>query len=195
MDIIGDAFGFLQSGISVISLHHYFTVSGVSQAPCAQLNKFIRALGLLSQWAQIMPEWHLEDDRLLMIKVIMEAASFLGSDNVFRRYAFDGGKALLVNGYSITTYSHPLSDEDLEAVEMTWDRDSDSAITATKVRPAIVELGQRAAVDLTSLDDIRRRKSSYFLADVRKLPLHGQAVFTYRNDRGKRIELHWSDAV
>ena len=142
-----------------------------------------------------MPEWHLQGDRILMIKVIMEASSFLGADNVFRRYAFDGGKALLVNGYSITTYSHPLSDEDLNALEMTWGRDSDSAIAAIGIRPAIVELGHRVANHSTGLVDMRRRKSSYFLADVHKLPLYGQAVFIYRNDRGKRIELHWFDAV
>lgn len=47
------------------------------------------------------------------ITLIQRVLDFVGGDNMFRRYAFEDGKWLLVQGYSLTVFEEPLVVEDL----------------------------------------------------------------------------------
>lgn len=47
------------------------------------------------------------------ITLIQRVLDFVGGDNMFRRYSFEDGKWLLVQGYSLTLFEEPLVVEDL----------------------------------------------------------------------------------
>lgn len=54
------------------------------------------------------------------IKIILRAAKFLGGDNLFKRYAFDGGRTLMTLGHSIIVFKETLTPEHYKNVEHTW---------------------------------------------------------------------------
>ncbi|GAA94400.1 glycosyltransferase family 31 protein [Mixia osmundae IAM 14324] len=123
MDIGDDSSGFFQSGLEVLSVHHY------------------------NSWTMIFPQRHLEqlrfapghqsaDARVLSLRLLAAAAWTLGGGNLFRRSVFDDGKVVLVLGYSITFYAKPLSREDLNRTEWTW---QDCCEPVRQHRPSLVE--------------------------------------------------------
>jgi len=76
-------------------------------------------------WAQLVPKdpqrpgWPLVNDWLSM-SIFLKAVAFLGGDNFLQRYSFDSGRVLLVNGYTVTVYTYPLTPDDLSKIEYTW---------------------------------------------------------------------------
>ncbi|TIA89106.1 hypothetical protein E3P99_02234 [Wallemia hederae] len=98
-DIPGNAEGFFQSGQPFISLHH-----------------------LINGWSDIIPSYfpkYMSDD-WAAIKIILRAAKFLGGDNMFKRYAFDGGRTLMTLGHSIIVFRETLTPEHYKNIEQTW---------------------------------------------------------------------------
>ena len=98
MDIWGEAAGIFQSGQQIISFHH--AVHG---------------------WYRIFPRynhhplfWHETD--ISSVSMLQQAAALLGADNLFRRYVFRDGYAMVTLGYSITIYAEPLTPWDLRRI-------------------------------------------------------------------------------
>ncbi|GAA6010047.1 hypothetical protein JCM10207_007535 [Rhodosporidiobolus poonsookiae] len=96
-DIMGDTSGVFQSGIPLLTLHHFMG----------------------GGWVRLFAYGSPHSD-MAQIERIGDAAAFLGGDNMFRRYVFGRGRWVMVNGYSITLYEKPLSREDLGVIEHTW---------------------------------------------------------------------------
>ena len=91
LDIRGDATGWFQSGFRLTSVQHW------------------------SSWYSLFPPWHPsgEGDLRKGIRMLGRAAVGVGGDNWGRRYAFDGGKVVVVLGYSVTIYDQPVSKSDM----------------------------------------------------------------------------------
>ena len=138
-----------------------------------------------------MPEWMHRNDDYVMLRTIIDAAHFLGQDNMFKRYSLDGGRTILVNGYSITTYLEPMTSEDLSKVEWTWSHADDAKLTTEDVRPPIRIIGHAA----TKEDQHgTQRKSPYYLQAVKHVDkVKGRATFVYRNERGREITIDWAE--
>ncbi|TIB66813.1 hypothetical protein E3Q16_04371 [Wallemia mellicola] len=99
LDLPGNAEGFFQSGQPFISVHH-----------------------LINGWSDVIPSYfpkYMSED-WTAIKIILRAAKFLGGDNLFRRFAFDGGRTLVTLGHSIIVFRETLTPEHYKNVEHTW---------------------------------------------------------------------------
>ncbi|KAK4052495.1 hypothetical protein OIV83_002297 [Microbotryomycetes sp. JL201] len=96
-DIPGDTTGVLQSGIPFLNLHHY----------------------LGGSWVHLFGYGSYRSD-MSQILLLKRVVSFLGSDNMFKRYVFGDGKWLFVNGYSITFFEQPLTRKMMNKMEHTW---------------------------------------------------------------------------
>lgn len=136
-----------------------------------------------------MPEWMHRNDDYKMLNVVLQAAHFLGQDNMFKRYSLDNGRTILVNGYSITNYYEALTPEELGKMEWTWSHAPDCKLINENVRPPITPIGHPPSkYDQQG----SQRKSPYFLEEVREVdPSVGRATFVYRNERGKKIIVDW----
>lgn len=141
----------------------------------------------------MMPEWMHQNDDYRMLNVIIQAAHFLGQDNMFKRYSFDNGRTILVNGYSITNYAEPLTKEELTRMEWTWSHAPDGKLVNENVRPPITCIGHKQSeYDQQG----SQRKSPYFLEEVREVNnIMGSASFVYRNERGKKIVVDWVEGA
>ncbi|GAA96910.1 hypothetical protein E5Q_03584 [Mixia osmundae IAM 14324] len=58
--------------------------------------------------------------RTVALRLLAASAWALGGSNLFRRSVFDDGKVVVVQGYSITVYAKPLTAEDLDKTEWTY---------------------------------------------------------------------------
>lgn len=136
-----------------------------------------------------MPEWMHQNDDYQILNIIIQAAHFLGHDNMFKRYSLDNGRTILVNGYSITNYLEPLTEENLSKMEWTWSHAADAKLLNENVRPPVTSIGhQPSKYDQPG----SQRKSSYFLQGIREVDESvGRATFVYRNERGKEITVDW----
>ena len=138
-----------------------------------------------------MPHWMHRNDDYRSLHVLIQAAHFLGQDNMFKRYSMDGGRTILVNGYSITTYLEPLSSEDLTKMEWTWSHAPDGKLVTESVRPPITPIGY---IPAENDQPGSQRKSPYFLQAVENVDEEmGRAIFVYRNERGKEIFIEWEE--
>jgi len=91
MDLYGDVSGFLQSGLSFLSLHHW------------------------NSWNRIFPDR--SDHPLDQAFLVGKAAQSIGNGNWGRRLVLNEGKILITLGYSITLYKTPV---DYTLIESTW---------------------------------------------------------------------------
>ncbi|EOR03649.1 hypothetical protein J056_003106 [Wallemia ichthyophaga EXF-994] len=101
-DIHGNAEGFFQSGLPFISIHH-----------------------LIKGWSDIIPTYfpkYMSED-WTSIKIILRVAKFLGGDNMFKRFAFDGGRTLVTLGHSIIVFRETLTPEHYRNIENTFGDD------------------------------------------------------------------------
>ncbi|GAA6040250.1 hypothetical protein JCM8097_009384 [Rhodosporidiobolus ruineniae] len=96
-DIPGDCTGVFQSGIPIVSMHHF----------------------MASGWVHLFGYGSLHPE-LGQILRVRDAAAFLGGDNAFSRHVFGDGKWLLVHGYSLTYHQEKLKKEDMALMEHTW---------------------------------------------------------------------------
>jgi len=137
----------------------------------------------------MMPEWMHKNDDYKMLHVLIEAAHFLGQDNMFKRYSLSDGRTILVNGYSITNYLEPMTPNDLSKMEWTWSHAEDCKLVTDNVRPPITVIGHGVTVhDQPG----KQRKSPYFLDQVKNVDkVIGRATFVYRNERSKEIIIDW----
>lgn len=138
-----------------------------------------------------MPDWMHGGDTHRIVHTLLNASHFLGQDNMFQRFSLDGGRVILVNGYSITTYQEALTADDLSKIEYTWSRNPDDTLIYENVRPPVRVVGHRKIKwDLEG----NQRKSPYYLDEVRDVDMvNGRATFVYRNDRSSRITIHWEE--
>ncbi|GAA97904.1 glycosyltransferase family 31 protein [Mixia osmundae IAM 14324] len=123
MDIGDDSSGFFQSGLEVLSVHHYNT------------------------WTMIFPYRHIDnlpfapdhkhvDVRVVSLRLLAAAAWALGGSNMFRRSVFDDGRVVLTLGYSITFHAQPLTPADLAKTEWTYHPDFEPT---RPHRPGLIE--------------------------------------------------------
>lgn len=141
------------------------------------------------QWAKIMPEWMHNNDNYRVLKLLTDAAHFLGQDNMFKRYSLDGGRTILVNGYSITNYYEPLTSEDLSKMEWTWIYTDEYKLANEKVRPPIRAIRHQMEPYMVQG---KQWKSPYFLHKLKNVDKdRGRATFIYRNEQGKEITIDW----
>ncbi|GAA5980765.1 hypothetical protein JCM11641_002637 [Rhodosporidiobolus odoratus] len=96
-DVPGDATGMFQSGIPLLSMHHFMG----------------------GGWVHLYAYGTTHTDMQQIVR-LRDAAAFLGGDNMFNRYVFGNGKWLLVNGYTITYFEEALKQEHMEFMEHTW---------------------------------------------------------------------------
>lgn len=93
----GDTTGVFQSGIPFINLHHY----------------------LGGAWVHLFGYGTYLSD-MEQILLIQRAVTFLGGDNMFKRYSFGDGRWLLTMGYSLTYFESKILREDFALMEHTW---------------------------------------------------------------------------
>ncbi|GAA95859.1 glycosyltransferase family 31 protein [Mixia osmundae IAM 14324] len=151
MDFRGDPSGFYQSGMPFLTLHH--------------VNAAI--------WGPPIPKEY-ERSMFEVTELLLQAAEALGGDNFGRRYMFADGKQLMVVGYSLTEYSHPLTPSDLQSVEHTYDADL-LFPQRPKIREALVPWSQKQG------------KRTYFISRVRKLA-NGQVLLSFQDI--DRVDIH-----
>lgn len=99
MDMKGDSSGFLQSGnpFPFQTIHHW------------------------GNWLELIPgQGGRGHDQLDIIDLFKKGVDAIGGHNMLRRFVFDEGSVVWTSGYSVVVYETPLSEEDLEKVEMTW---------------------------------------------------------------------------
>jgi hypothetical protein len=177
----------------MITLHHFFSVSLEAEMVCyLSVARTLTWLLSPAQWSTVMPSWMHNDDDYRMLHVLLQAAKFLGQDNLFKRYSFDSGRMILANGYSITTYLVPLTASELEKMEQTWGFGLDSNLTF-EVRPPITTIGHKQQ---PTDQQGEQRKSAYYLQAVENVngPA-GYATFVYRNEQGQEIVVDWIDPI
>ncbi|GAA5861264.1 hypothetical protein JCM1840_003134 [Sporobolomyces johnsonii] len=150
LDIRGDGTGFFQSGFLITSLHHW------------------------GSWFTLFPPWHDSGagDLRKGISLVGKAAQAVGGDNWGRRYVFEGGKAFVSLGYSITVAKEPVSESDLAMSEHTWWEFE----TFHPTRP-----GQEEGLD----------KRTYYITGVRTLSPDGIFRLEHKNREGERVDLIW----
>lgn len=140
-----------------------------------------------------MPPWMHQDDDYRLLHVMIQAAHFLGQDNMFKRYSMEGGRVIVVNGYSITTYLDPLTPEDLSKIEITWGFAPNDVLVYDNMRPPITSIGHRQSKEDRQG---KQRKSSYFLHEIIDADDRlATATFVYRNERGKEIRVFWQEKL
>ncbi|SCZ96971.1 BZ3501_MvSof-1269-A2-R1_Chr1-2g00882 [Microbotryum saponariae] len=142
-DVPGDTTGMLQSGIPFLNLHHYLGGS------------WVHLFGYGS---------YLED--FAQIRLVNQAAAFLGGDNMFKRYVFGDGRWLLVLGYSITIFEEKLKKDMLREMEHTW---YEGYRLSYEDRPSIPE--RRG-------DEGKPAKQTFYIDGVKVLS-STSAMFTY----------------
>lgn len=112
-DIPGDSTGVFQSGIPIVSMHH-FMASGWVRPPSLPSSPCLTLLANSPHLSQIhLFAYGSVHTELEQITRVRDAAAFLGGDNVFSRHVFGNGKWLVVHGYSVTYFEEPLKREDL----------------------------------------------------------------------------------
>ncbi|KAM0752729.1 hypothetical protein T439DRAFT_323343 [Meredithblackwellia eburnea MCA 4105] len=143
-DIPGDGTGLFQSGIPFLNLHHY----------------------LGGSWIHLFGYSHYltEFDQILLIKKVV---SFLGGDNLFKRYVFGGGKWLLVQGYSVTLFEEPLEKDMLRKMEHTWYKEH-----------TLIDFPERPMIEERHDWDGKKVKQTFYIDDI-KILSPKKALFTY----------------
>lgn len=187
-DVYGLATGFLEAGLPMTTIHHFFSVSVRYASRPSNLSNRLPVF-LKTQWSKIMPEWMHKNDDYRILRTIIDAAHFLGQDNMFKRYSLDGGRTILVNGYSITTYLEPMTPEELAKMEWTWSHADDAKLATEQIRPPVRIIGHDASPED---QPGTQRKSPYYLHAVNIVDkARGRATFVYRNERGREITVDW----
>lgn len=79
-------------------------------------------------------------DQFSQILLLSQAAAFLGGDNMFKRYSFENGKTVLVNGYSITMHEEAMKPENFTRIEQTWRHDWELAYPTRELIPERLDM-------------------------------------------------------
>lgn len=85
VDMRGDVSGFMSAGTPLISLHHW------------------------ASWLDLIPNL----SGLDAISLFTAGSNAIGGQNMFRRWAFDGGKTVWTAGYSVMIHESALTSDDL----------------------------------------------------------------------------------
>ena len=98
------------------------------------------------------------------IKITLRAAKFLGGDNMFRRFAFDGGRTLVTLGHSVIVFRETLTSAHYQNIEHTW---------GWFPYPLIDELPERTH---------NKRSYEYFIKDIYPSTIDLSSVSGYSED-------------
>ena len=151
-------------------------------------------------WYHLYPRHHFDplvrtDTDVTAVALLQQAATLLGGDNMFRRFVFDDGRAMVCLGYTITIYNEPLTPFDLTRIgARRLARPSDSAETTWPeplpprrdliVRPGIPE-GRPPGSDDPDF------KTTYFLRSIKPFN-KDQFELLHSNMRGEVVRLIWA---
>ncbi|SCZ88893.1 BZ3501_MvSof-1269-A2-R1_C65g00367 [Microbotryum saponariae] len=188
-DVPGDTTGMLQSGIPFLNLHHYLGGS------------WVHLFGYGS---------YLED--FAQIRLVNQAAAFLGGDNMFKRYVFGDGRWLLVLGYSITIFEEKLKKDMLREWYVTDPRHFNQPLVCAILTPDFFFLqehtwyeGYRLSYeDRPSIPERRgdegkpAKQTLHFLSSTSAMFTYAQADAWYEHMASEdrvRIEVLWDGGM
>lgn len=165
-DIPGDTTGVLQGGIPMLNLHHY--IGGF--------------------WVHLFGygTYKSEFDQ---IRVVKQAAEFLGGDNMFRRLVFGDGQWLVTLGYSVTLFDTPIRKINTQRMEHTWYEGYN--LHSYKDRDPVQERrdgGGKPVKQTFYLDDVRvknRHEATFVYAMADKWDEH------LTSEERPRLSIHW----